>query len=452
VTETDDLAATRAVITPVFDAARRAIAEAKSPREYARHYRELTGIASLSRDALADRWRASSGAGALVISFSHNQYSIIYGGVQNCVADEQQACMMFGWTYLHLSPLRPLPMLADLAPAEEFHVIVTLNGDILGATSLANVIDLASVEAARRDVHCVVHHLLGHAPELIEQLFIACNAAECFVWTHDLFTLCPGVVLLRNEASFCGGPPVGSPACEICNYGSERPEHVARIKSFLASTNATLLAPSATILDFWRAHSEMPEVAGFVVPPCRVELEQTMQLPRTGSALRVAFLGAPAYRKGWDTFAAVAARHAGDERYSFFVLGVMDPGAENTTHIHVEVTPRNRHAMIDAISTAGIDVVINWSLCYESFSFTTAEAIAAGAFVIAPRDAGNIWPLIASISVRHGHAADSKYELQALFISGRILELASAADRRRGRMLIGSGAAELMRATRRDGR
>jgi len=34
--------------------------------------------------------------------------------------------------------------------------------------------------------------------------------------------------------------------------------------------------------------------------------------------------------------------------------------------------------MVDAISGNRIDVIINWSLCYESFSFTTMEAISAG--------------------------------------------------------------------------
>src|SRR5262249_21771069 len=109
-------------------------------------------------------------------------------------------------------------------------------------------------------------------------------------------------------------------------------------------------------------------------------------------------------------------------RYAFFHLGTV-PAAEpsNIAFIAIMMDPERRDAMIDAVVTNGIDVVINWALCYETFSFSAHEAIAGGAFVLAPTWAGNIAPAITR--AQQGLGLDSEQELFDLFASGKIFEV-----------------------------
>ena len=251
---------------PPENAARQAIASARPLREQSRGAEVLTDLATLTRDDLVNELQAARG---MVISLSHDQYWRVGGGVQNAVADEQRIAAALGWNYLHLCPVRQLPMLADPTRAELFEVAVTLNGQSLGATAFANVIAIAEAEAAKPgEVKCVIHQLLGHAPELVEELIFACQTPSPFVWTHDHFTLCPSFAMQRNNVADCGGPPVNSPACQICNSGAERPGHVARMSKLFGMVRPVVLSPSATFLKFWQAHTTMEYARGMVVPRC----------------------------------------------------------------------------------------------------------------------------------------------------------------------------------------
>jgi hypothetical protein len=142
--------------------------------------------------------------------------------VQNVIGDEERAFRRAGWAYLNISPAAPLPILADPTPATDFRVLLRLNGERLGIATFADLLSaVAALRAQGTAVECIVHHLMGHALELALDLIRVTGAAHPVVWTHDFFTLCPSYTLLRNDVAFCGGPPLDSPACTICCYGTE---------------------------------------------------------------------------------------------------------------------------------------------------------------------------------------------------------------------------------------
>src|SRR5262249_23156750 len=135
--------------------------------------------------------------------------------------------------------------------------------------------------------------------------------------------------------------------------------------------------------------------------------------------LRVCFLGFPLYHKGWHVFEELARRHVADPRYSFFRLGsARIPDSPNISFVEVGMDRDRPDLMIEAVAANGIDVVVNWSLCYETFSFTAHEAIAGGAFVLAPKLAGNIVPAI--MRLEQGLGLDSEQELFDLFAAGDV--------------------------------
>lgn len=415
----------------------------------AKHYGPVSNEAPLSaatvRQTLSEALLGSPSG--LIVAFSHDHYVTIAGGVQNCLRDEQALLCAERWAYLHLCPNRPLPMLAEPALAGNFEVVISLSGATVGVALLSDLeAVLDEIRASGRTIRSIVHHLLGFAPELVEKLIRATGDVNPIVWVHDLFTLCPSIHMLRNDAKFCFAPQCDSAVCGICVYGPDRSAHVRRMRNFFASLRPQVVAPSATLLEFWRDKGGYTYRGSQVITPCEVCFDRSVPAYDDARPLRVAFLGLAAYHKGWDAYESLAKWHARDARYEFFHIGSDGPDVPHLKRIPVTVTPASRHAMVEAVRDAGVDVVVNWSLCYESFSFTAAEAVAAGAFVVARRDAGHVWPLVSAIDARRGCRIATDSELYALFVSGEILGLAANADRRAGTLKFGRYSGQLLQA------
>jgi hypothetical protein len=387
---------------------------------------------SALRSALLDVTR-NSGLG-LVLSFSHDDYLNVGGGVQNCVGDEQAALARQGWNYLHICPNEPKPLLGKYAEASEVTCIANLNGTRLGVVVLADLIEaLAQVKSEGVSMRSVVHHMLGFAPEHILAAIEACDSEyPPLVWIHDLFTLCPTSTLLRNQVTFCNAPPVSSAVCGVCHAGGDRVEHVERVRRFFARTCPIVLAPSATILDFWLSHAGYEHAQTHVLPPCEISFERDAPAYTKDAPLRVGFLGAPHFHKGWFTFESLARWHARDPRYEFFHLGWETLEVPNVTFVRTAVTYQDRSAMVRATVEQGIHVAINWSMCFESFSFTMYEALAAGAYVLARRGAGNVAREVSSTFADRGSTVGSEIELSALFEEGGIREMVGQSRRQYG--------------------
>jgi hypothetical protein len=113
-------------------------------------------------------------------------------------------------------------------------------------------------------------------------------------------------------------------------------------------------------------------------------------------------------------------------------------------HDPVRVAPNKRGAMIEAAIRHRIDVAVVWSLWPETFCFTVHEALAAGAYVLARRDAGNVWPAVEANAPWQGRAVDDETSLFQLFESGDILTLVARARRVRGTLTPGGNTADFL--------
>jgi hypothetical protein len=362
----------------------------------------------------------------VVVSLSHDDAFSVIGGVQNCIRDEAHALRQKGWAYLHLCPVQPLPVLAEPTPPEHSFVRLRVNDEQIGAVSIAALsaaLGRCRFDETRRVL--ILHHLMGFPPESVADLARAFAPHETLAWLHDFFTLCPNYALLRNDLAFCNAPAPESSACGTCVYGgAERRRHLARLESLSAALKPTVLAPSDTARAFWRERSQMARAGARVFPHGVLAMDPELQpaIPAPQTRLRVGFVGVPLHHKGWDIFQQLALCHREDRRYAFFHLGTVPaPEYSNIAFVEVVLDRARRDYMIDAIVTNGIDVVVNWSLCYETFSFSTHEAMAGGAFVLAPKAAGNIVPAITR--AQQGTGLDSEQELFDLFASGKVFDL-----------------------------
>ncbi|MDZ5650790.1 hypothetical protein [Nitrospirillum sp. BR 11828] len=185
------------------------IGGALSPRERAGHWRPISDAlpmhAAEFMGALEDAGVGTSTGWA--VAFSHDHYLTTCGGAQNCINDEEAALRAGGWAYLHFCPVQPLPLLSDVSIAVDMRLLASLNGRKVGVVTMADVITaLTSLGQRNGAIAFIIHHLLGHAPELIAEAIAACPGAQTFFWAHDLFALCPSIHLLRNDAVFCKAP------------------------------------------------------------------------------------------------------------------------------------------------------------------------------------------------------------------------------------------------------
>ncbi|ACB94168.1 hypothetical protein Bind_0516 [Beijerinckia indica subsp. indica ATCC 9039] len=405
-------------------------------------------VDQIDGDELIDRLNISQMGSGLIISFSHDDYTRSCGGVQNVIVDEQKAFNRAQWNYLHVSPMRPLQSLADILtiPAD-FIVAIRIDGTFLGHIAFDEFIAaLVKTEARERGIKCIIHHLMGFSPELILKLFDITQIKSPVVWVHDLFTVCENYTLLRNDITFCGGPPPDSMACDICCYGEGRSEHYGRIQNFFQTTHPIVLAPSEFALEKWR-HFELPHQQGVVVPPARLVFAEERFSIHTApqQTLRVAYVGQRVFHKGWSVFEELALRFRQDQRYEFIQLGM--PSHEVVLpdcigYCHVQVGPDDHDAMIHALAAAHIDIVVLWPMWPETFCYVAHEALAAGVFIVTHKGAGNVDPVVTVQAPEQGIVLPDQSSLFALFETGDIIQLATKAVRRRGALIAGGGTAD----------
>lgn len=398
-------------------------------------------------DILLERVAARGG---IVLAFSHDDYAESCGGVQNIIHNEQRAFMAEGLGYLHLAPVRPRPALAANLPGTVLRL--RLDGALLGDVRFADLQGVFAALGRRGAVAAgIVHHLAGHAPEQVADLLRKAGVSGPLVWTHDFFTLCTSYPLLRNDIAYCGAPDAASPACSICCHGPGRADHVTRMRAFFAETRPTVLAPSRFALDLWASRGGYPCREKAVLAPARlVAAEDRAPHRRNHPRLRIAHLGTRDFHKGWTSFEGLARRFAEDPRYEFFQLGLPAPQGEQgpVRTVSVRWSPDRRDAMAEAVARHRIDVVVHWSLCPETFSFTVHEALAGGAFVLARTEAGNVWPAISANAPGRGAALDSEADLHRLFEDGSLTRLVEAAPAMRFELIHGGGSADWLLARR----
>lgn len=348
---------------------------------------ELNNILSADYDLIGKK---------AALSISHDNYTISTGGIQSCIGDEQLAFNRSSWNYINLSPSQPLPLLSDCVSDKEFLFALVINGNNIGSVRAESVISTIVPHIARNDTKLIIHSMLGHSPEIMASIASHESIDDVTFWIHDFFSICTSYALLRNNIEFCNAPQVDSAACNICVYGEERRRHLQRLYKMLASVRPRIAAPSQAALDYWYSRAEVKDLALHVAPHAVIEFEPIKPTINRCRPLRVAFIGAPALHKGWATFVKLAQRHRKDTSFKFFHLGANQASTIGIEFVHVAVSAQDRDAMLNALRQNEIDVVVNWTLCFETFSFTTLEAIASGAFLIVQAASGNAAVLAAS--------------------------------------------------------
>jgi hypothetical protein len=355
---------------------------------------------------------------ACVVSMSHDSYVNVIGGTQIFIADEQIKFNHQGTGYLHLSPVKPLLTLADHTP--EYRVRVTLNGKVLGATRMRDLIKALQNACLkwRGSVTYIIHCVFGFSIEDLKNLHSSLRPRRSLFWLHDFSSVCEGFNLLRNDIVFCGAPAPSSLACRVCVYGENRARHVLLMRELFEHCQFQVVAPSKSTLDIWCRAASYTNAGVIVHPHWGFGATPERELvEKIGSKIAVGFLGYPSASKGWPIFLEVVDQLQEDARYVFLHLAARNTStASEVTFIVTEVSEQDRSAPIRVMRENGLDFIAMLSQWPETFSFATYEAIAAGASVLCFEASGNVAALVRQTGC--GVVFSGKDELVEFFRSG----------------------------------
>lgn len=398
---------------------------------YWRHHRtpELTLDADEVESAIAS---ARLGARRFVICLSHDNYESNSGGIQNCIRRERKHLNDLGADYLNMHPFQPLPRLAHLDEDPDPFVNLVLNGAPLGCCRMSSVVcAVRRMAKTAISFEIVVHHLLGFQPEQVRELVEASLAPKLLFWLHDFFSECPGYTLQRNNKVFCNAPPPDSNACRLCIYGKERPAHLARLKRLFETTDVHVVSPSEVTLSFWKARTKFRVGSTHVAP--HVILDWTARATPCGedapAAVTIGYLGYHMAHKGWPVFERIAKALEGETSLRFVSLGADAPADSAIAWNRVVTSRDNEIAMTEAVARESVDIVLHWPTWPETFSFTTYEALAGGAFVVTNPTSGNIAATVEATGC--GVVLNDESSLLDFFSKGDAKRLAEEARGRR---------------------
>lgn len=379
--------------------------------------KRLLGSGELSNLILKAR---RDGSRELLLSVGHDHYHKVSGGVQLCEHREEAISSTSGRIYLNLHPWSPLPKLAHLEEEDNPIVCLLMNGEDLGYCRMSDLLkSIAIVTPELHQTMVVIHQLLGHAPEHISKLIKATGQSECWLWLHDFLTICPSYTLQRNGVSFCGAPPLESNACSLCRYGEERKTHSARMSAFFDEIDVHVLSPSEVTAATWTARSGLSPASLTVLPHMTLKwAKRTTPPPRAADKITIGFLGTPAPHKGWNVFERLVRTLEKTDEYRFLFLGTSTLPANGIDHIPVHVSAEDPDAMIEAVREEKIDLVLHWASWPETFSLSTFEAYAGGAYVLTNTISGNVAATVDKL--KRGAVLKDEAELFAFFESDKV--------------------------------
>ncbi|MDB5416985.1 MAG: glycosyl transferase, group 1 family protein, partial [Phenylobacterium sp.] len=328
-----------------------------------------------------------------------------------------------GRDHLHIHPAAAWPVVRTRGEPGVLGVV--WNGEPVGfysAATLARVLAPAAAGPAGARSFAI-HSLLGHSADETVKILAAAGLKRGFFWLHDFASLCAGFHLLRDDVEDCAAPPPTSAACAICTYGPWRGRHLAEHERLFKRLDLTVVSPSRPTLDLWRRSWSFPTQGEVVLPHARLVRRGPAPI-RAKGPFRLGFAGVPAAHKGWPVFRELAERFAEDPRYQFIHFGLRTIGGLPIGFEPVTVTAAKPKAMQQALAAAGLDALLVWPLCRETFSFTAYEGVAAGAAILTNPDSGNVAAFVADGG--HGRVVAGEAALTALFESGAVLKLARA--------------------------
>jgi glycosyltransferase involved in cell wall biosynthesis len=324
----------------------------------------------------------------LVISFGHSKYLSDVGGVQLYTFVEAQKFNEIGINYLHLSPTRVLPVLADSSHKDLCINITFNNREISGDFMLSGLVELVTeVNSDAPPVAAIVNSLFGWHPELLSDVLDQVRAKNHYWFFHDYSTFCSNPNLNFENANSCKNPKLDAGICTTCRYGKNRRTHVSRMAQLLDSREWKLVTPSKSASENVAKYLSVSASQVSTIPHGHLSAINSLRIFEDRP--RIAFVGQPVAHKGWLSFLDFA--HLSVKEIDFFHFGSIPTDEPGIKYFPLKNRFEDLNTARDLLVRYQIDAVFICPTWEETFCFVAYEALAAGCKVICSKESGNVY-------------------------------------------------------------
>jgi hypothetical protein len=140
----------------------------------------------------------------------------------------------------------------------------------------------------------------------------------------------------------------------------------------------------------------------------------------TQQKINIGFIGYPVNHKGWHIFEEIANKYKTNEKFQFTYIGAEKQSNPYINHLKFNPSSEDYLRSVENLKNKGLDYILHWSSCYETFSFTAHEAIAIGALLLTHKNTGNVAELV--IKHKFGIVFEDINELNNYLDSDILLE------------------------------
>lgn len=215
------------------------------------------------------------------------------------------------------------------------------------------------------------------------------------LYLHDFCSCCVQFNLRKNKKEFCGNALLYDDKCSDCEYYKQSLSHKEKVETFLNNIAVLdVVAPSEFVKTLWVEAFPEYSQRTIVINHKRMLGIYTgnMELLHSDRTIKIAFVGQGIDTKGYDKwlFATEEINSSYPGMYSFYHFGTTDQFKEYINNIAVSIVNEGPDAMIKALRSNNIDIVVLFSAAPETYSYTYFESLASNCFVITNNRSGNI--------------------------------------------------------------
>jgi hypothetical protein len=204
-------------------------------------------------------------------------------------------------------------------------------------------------------------------------------------YIHDFSCICFYRFLHKNQ-ELCIDEN-GKFCCSSCSEKCRRRKRVDFYRALFEKYRALLAAPSADTKK--KAEQFYRNVKIVELPHLEYETETFQK--SVNSRIRIAYIGAAIWHKGWEPYVRLVERF--HQKYDFYCMGDCPERLRipDVTYVSVGLYGyQGMPSMTEALTAHGIDIAYIGSLWAETYSYTYYEAYEAGCFIITNTRSGNV--------------------------------------------------------------
>lgn len=332
-----------------------------------------------------------------VLIISHSDYMGTIGGVEKFLKKRTTDYIREGKTIISISPYYRRTYWSRMRNVYCLYI----DNEYMGSTSLRTLLYfLEEVDIATTEVHHVLYYPLKDLVCLTEFIY---KKKRYSVFVHDELFL--NIEYIYNFMTPKLKSDIYEQAFENCTKGLlmnavfiEVPSHYYRdcVIEKLGCAKEFVHCTSPIVLKVKSISSEKHH---------------------RQAKLRIAYLGYQADNKGYQTWERIAKNKVIISKYELFHIGKWEKMLSGVKYISYGEKDSSYENSIEALKSNNIDIVLQWSIVAESFSYTFHEALLAGAFVFTSALSGNIAYEIKKLYKYNGNVFDNEDEVIDALIS-----------------------------------